>query len=253
MNIADMHVYFRQYAQQMGMQNVRAIIPDQIDILINTAIVDIVNKIVRDNVGVRNDKLIKDYSKIGDVDALKTLCTHAFSQIKAVTEYRTCQECLTYSNDDNIADMMYAISSTIAYLKYNQNTQPVAELTVLARIMSNTDIQQSINDDVLKPKINSPIIYINSPTDNALYLPKKTLEYINNSTGNIILWNNYMVIVRVDYLKYPTKVSITTDTNCDLPESLHVDIVKYAAELYKNIVSKGSYYQPQQATTATNK
>ena len=35
MTIADMHINFRQYAQQMGMQNVRAILPEQIDILIN--------------------------------------------------------------------------------------------------------------------------------------------------------------------------------------------------------------------------
>ena len=253
MNIADMHVYFRQYAQQMGMQNVRAIIPEQIDILINTAIVDIVNKIVRDNVGVRDDKLIKDYSKIGDVDALKTLCTYTNSHINKVNEYRTYQECFTYSTYDNIAYMMYAISSTIVYLKYNQSTQPTMDLTAPARIMSYTDIQQSINDDVLKPKINSPIIYINSPANNVLYLPKKNLEYINNPTGTNIIWNNYIVMVRVDYLKYPTKVSITNNVDCDLPESLHVDIVKYAAELYKNIVSKGSYYQPQQPTTATNK
>ena len=32
MTIAEMHVWFRQYAQQMGMQNVRAILPEQIDL-----------------------------------------------------------------------------------------------------------------------------------------------------------------------------------------------------------------------------
>ena len=41
MNIPDMHVWFRQYAQQMGLQNVRAILPDQIDLVINTSIIDI--------------------------------------------------------------------------------------------------------------------------------------------------------------------------------------------------------------------
>ena len=89
-------------------------------IYINSTIDDgyVVNKIVRDNVGVRNDKLIKDYSKIGDVDALKTLCTYTYSFINSVNEYRTYQECFTHSNADNIAGMMYAISSTIAYLKY---------------------------------------------------------------------------------------------------------------------------------------
>ena len=37
MTIAEMHVWFRQYAQQMGMQNVRAILPEQIDLLINNS------------------------------------------------------------------------------------------------------------------------------------------------------------------------------------------------------------------------
>ena len=34
MNITDMHIMFRQLAQQMGMQNVRAILPEQIDLLL---------------------------------------------------------------------------------------------------------------------------------------------------------------------------------------------------------------------------
>ena len=47
MNIADMHIMFRQLAQQMGMQNVRAILPEQIDLLLNTAIIDVVNEIIK--------------------------------------------------------------------------------------------------------------------------------------------------------------------------------------------------------------
>ena len=73
MNISDMHVWFRQYAQQMGMQNVRAILPEQIDILINTSITDTVNQIIRENVGITNDRVITDNSKIGQINALKHL------------------------------------------------------------------------------------------------------------------------------------------------------------------------------------
>ena len=49
MNISEMHVWFRQYAQQMGMQNVRAILPEQIDLLINTSILDTVNQVIKEN------------------------------------------------------------------------------------------------------------------------------------------------------------------------------------------------------------
>lgn len=75
MNIAEMHVWFRQYAQQMGMQNVRAILPEQIDILINTSITDTINQLIRENIGITNDRVITDNSKIGQINALRSLYT----------------------------------------------------------------------------------------------------------------------------------------------------------------------------------
>ena len=54
MNTSEMHVMFRQYAQQMGMQNVRAILPEQIDLLLNTSQMDMVNQIIKENIGNTN-------------------------------------------------------------------------------------------------------------------------------------------------------------------------------------------------------
>ena len=73
MNIADMHIMFRQLAQQMGMQNVRAILPEQIDLLLNTAITDVINEIIKRNIAGTNDRVITDNSKIGQINALSTL------------------------------------------------------------------------------------------------------------------------------------------------------------------------------------
>lgn len=73
MNLSEMHVAFRQYSQQMGIQNVRAILPEQIDLLLNTAISDTVNTIIKENIGITNDRVITDNSKIGQVNALRTL------------------------------------------------------------------------------------------------------------------------------------------------------------------------------------
>ena len=250
MNIADMHVYFRQYAQQMGMQNVRAIIPEQIDILINTAIVDVVNKIVRDNVGVRNDKLIKDYSKIGNVDALRTLST---------TIGASCGDFWNSSNftSSNLyldyygKSPMYILNCDIIYSAedtYVESLYPI-------RLIDNNELSATINDPILKPKLTSPIgIFYNNLQGFTLYLPKKDIIEHEDEWGNSwTSYGNYVIDISIQYLAYPAKVSITNNVDCDLSESLHVDIVKYAAELYKNIVSKGSYYQPQQPTTATNK
>ena len=73
MDIQEMHVMFRQYAQQMGMQNVRAILPEQIDLLINNSINDTINQIVTQNIGITNDRVITDNSKLNQVNALKSL------------------------------------------------------------------------------------------------------------------------------------------------------------------------------------
>ena len=62
MTIAEMHVWFRQYAQQMGMQNVRAILPEQIDLLINSSITDTINQVITQNIGITNDRIITDNS-----------------------------------------------------------------------------------------------------------------------------------------------------------------------------------------------
>lgn len=73
MNIEEMHVWFRQYAQQMGMQNVRAILPEQIDLLINTSIIDVVNQTIVASVASTNDRVISDNSKLGQINSLRTL------------------------------------------------------------------------------------------------------------------------------------------------------------------------------------
>ena len=42
MTIGEMHVMFRQLAQQMGMQTIRAILPSEIDACINVAVNDVI-------------------------------------------------------------------------------------------------------------------------------------------------------------------------------------------------------------------
>lgn len=73
MTTPEMHVMFRQYAQQMGMQNVRAILPEQIDLLLNTSIMDVTNQVIKENIGITNDRVITDNSKIGQINALRSL------------------------------------------------------------------------------------------------------------------------------------------------------------------------------------
>jgi hypothetical protein len=51
MNIGEMHVTFRELAQQMGMQTVRAILMEDIDICLNAAIIEKARNVIVENVG----------------------------------------------------------------------------------------------------------------------------------------------------------------------------------------------------------
>lgn len=73
MDIEAMHKLFRELGQQMGLQNVRAIIPEEIDILLNTSISDYVNNIIQTNVNNVTDKVTGDNAKVSQINALHTL------------------------------------------------------------------------------------------------------------------------------------------------------------------------------------
>ena len=115
MTISEMHVWFRQYAQQMGMQNVRAILPEQIDNLINTAIKDTVDEVINKSVGTTNDRVITDNAKLANINALRTLYkvkTIPVGDTKKVSEYGNNP----YSfSSGSIGKVLYFVDFSIRY------------------------------------------------------------------------------------------------------------------------------------------
>ena len=115
MTISEMHVWFRQYAQQMGMQNVRAILPEQIDNLINTAIKDTIDEVINKNVGTTNDRVITDNAKLANINALRTLYkvkTIPVGDTKKVSEYGNNP----YSfSSGSIGEVLYFVDFSIRY------------------------------------------------------------------------------------------------------------------------------------------
>jgi hypothetical protein len=101
-----MHTWFRQYAQQMGMQNVRAILPEQIDLLINTSITDTINQILKENIGVTNDRVITDNSKVGQINALRTLYKVGFIDMAPVASNIEETRAFNFSSADRLTGRM---------------------------------------------------------------------------------------------------------------------------------------------------
>lgn len=244
MTIQEMHIYFRQFAQQMGMQNVRAIIPEQIDVLLNTSISDIVNQLVRDNSGLIKDKATVDLSKISQPNALNSLYKIKETNIDNILG--------TFPNSINTTlnviapDYLYITDIAINYTNETGNKTRYFPV----RIIDAANFAETLNDPILKPKINKPIAVIDNDNLEIIVNNFSINQYcISFQFHNS---NIYFSNLRTSYIKKPAIVkydnnNVSNSVNCDLSESLHIDIIKHAVELYKTAINKSSaMYVPQQ-------
>lgn len=261
MDISEMHKMFRQYAQQMGMQNVRAILPEQIDLLINNSISDTINQVITQNIGITNDRVISDASKLNQINALKSLykvwkgsISEATVKGKEKTNYIISFQLplinfkttgsYTDDNDSSTAiNFLYAVDLSINYKKtdFVTNVFPV-------RIVDDQFVADVVNDFVLAPKMRSPVASIH---DNLieLYIDKSDAK---PEDGQAFTFRGVSINeLRFSYIAKPAIVRFAedvdgTNVDCDLPEYMHVDIVKHAVELYQ-LAKSGNLAAAQQA------
>lgn len=261
MDISEMHKMFRQYAQQMGMQNVRAILPEQIDLLINNSISDTINQVITQNIGITNDRVISDASKLNQINALKSLykvwkgsISEATVKGKEKTNYiisfqlplinfKTTGSYTDDNNSSTAINFLYAVDLSINYKKtdFITNVFPV-------RIIDDQFVADVVNDFVLAPKMRSPVASIH---DNLieLYIDKSDAK---PKDGQAFTFRGVSINeLRFSYIAKPAVVRFAedvngTNVNCDLPEYMHVDVVKRAVELYQ-IAKSGSLAAAQQA------
>lgn len=261
MDISEMHQMFRQYAQQMGMQNVRAILPEQIDLLINNSISDTISQVITQNIGITNDRVITDASKLNQVNALKSLYKVWKGSIADVTikgkektsyiisfqlPFNSFKTTGSYTDDGNSStaiSFLYMVDLSINYKKsdFVTNVFPV-------RIIDDQFVADVLNDFVLAPTMRSPVASIH---DNLveLYIDKADAKPEDRQpfTFKGVSINE----LRLSYIAKPAVVRFAedvdgTNVDCDLPEYMHVDIVKHAVALYQ-LAKSGSLAAAQQA------
>lgn len=266
MNIQEMHVWFRQYAQQMGMQNVRAILPEQIDLLINSSITDTINQIITQNIGITNDRVITDNSKLGQINALRSLYNVILVNANPVSNTREQNVANPFvrgeetqiftikadiSNFDTNFKYLYLVDLSINYkTKENSsivggNLNSVITNYFPVRLIDDAYLADTINDFVLKPRLRTPVAVVyNNKLD--IYIDDTTLLGLPNNL------NPYKL--RVSYIAKPAVVAYKqdlggTNVDCDLPEYMHVDILKHAVDLYRISISGSLSAAQQQAQT----
>lgn len=264
MTIAEMHVWFRQYAQQMGMQNVRAILPEQIDLLINSSITDTVNQVITQNIGVTNDRVITDNSKIGQINALRSLykvkkvqaipgsgsssTTSPFVKGEETNILRIYADIKNFDNGGSGTtgnfDYLYLVDLSINYsdLSSSSGSPTIVTNYFPVRLIDDAYLADTLNDSILSPRLRTPVAVIyNDQLD----------IYIDRLTSGKLPENLNPYKLRVSYIAKPAKVAYKsdlggTDIDCDLPEYMHIDILKHAVDLYRIAIS-GALSASQQA------
>lgn len=251
MNIAEMHVWFRQYAQQMGMQNVRAILPEQVDNIINTATIDTIDEVVNRNVGTTNDRIITDNAKLANINALRTLYR---VKIVTINDINTVK---SYGHEPYSMKSSQIGESALYYvdfaIKYNLGNGVTSRLFPI-RIIDDVYLADVLNDWVLAPRMRTPIMVVyKDDSASATVEDSKFDIYVgeNENTGISDIANTAKIAsIRCSFIKKPNRVAYLSDiggtnVDSDLPEQLQIPMLKHAVDLYRVSVS-GSLYANQQ-------
>ena len=252
MTISEMHVWFRQYAQQMGMQNVRAILPEQIDNLINTAIKDTVDEVINKSVGTTNDRVITDNAKLANINALRTLYrvkTYTPSPAsEVISKYANSPYSVTSKTIFSNENVLYYVDFSI---KYDLGDSKESRLFPI-RIIDDSYLADVLNDWVLAPRMRTPVMVIYKDGASSAGDTDSVFDiYIgDNDSISTIASTAKIKSIRCSYIKAPKKVAYLSDVggtnvDCDLPEQLQIPMLKHAVDLYRVSIN-GSLYSNQQ-------
>ena len=198
-----MHQYFRVFAQQMGMQLVRAILPEEIDVYINSAIIDKVKEVVLSNTHTQfNDRVSIQDNPISPINYIRTL-------------YKIEEKSII----GNIADLPKAMYYTSFSVQYNNDNKFYG-----CRLIETDKLENTLNDYCNGASYDYPICSI----------------YNNNNKDIIKVYsgNKKANLISIKYIANPAKVDYNNNISCDLPEYTHNDIVQLACQKY--FISVGS-------------
>lgn len=256
MTTPEMHVWFRQYAQQMGMQNVRAILPEQIDNLINTSTRDIIDEVIKLNVGTTNDRVITDNAKLANINALRTLYKVKTIDIEEpMTVKDFGNEPYTFNSKDIDEVPLYFVDFSIRYSNKEPDGENKQDRSYTRwfpiRIVDDSYLADILNDWVLAPRMRTPVMVIYSNENDSQHSTFELYVGENEESAiKAIAQTKWIGQIRCSFIKTPNKVAYLSDiggtnVDSDLPEQLQIPMLKHAVDLYRVSIN-GSLYANQQ-------
>lgn len=222
MTVADMHIAFRTIGQQMGMQMIRGILPESIDVFLNAAQDEKLNTIIHSHVTTE----YKD--KVSNQDNDTTL-TNSLGVLYVTTSNLTKNSETSYDdyksvNFKGIPNKVMLVAASVKYSNSNRYYP--------CRIMERDKVEFSLND------------YCNCATDDfpiAVHLLDSVEIYSGKKIANEI---------KIHYVKNPNRIKYDTDStkavDCEFPEHTHIEIVRMAVQLFLQSVAGTSNSQQNQ-------
>ena len=211
MTIKEMHQLFRVIGQQVGMQTIRAILPEEIDVFLNSAINETVRTIVATNVAQGAEGKIIQNANISPINALRNLYTRVVTSVKIDNSDNKFQ--LAF---DNIA--MYYTGFSVNYTNNDKLYK--------ARLVEPDELENTLNDYCNGASYDYPIVL-----------------YTNGNPSTLTVYSGDKVPYSVicNFIKNPTIVSYDNKVDCDLPKYLHNEIVQLAVQKYFNSVGSTTH------------
>ena len=205
MDIVSMHEMFRVLGQQMGLERVRGILEESIDVCLNAAIDEITDSLIRSNVQtIYKDKITIQDNPISPVNGVSTL----YKELDSLVNAKSGQVVIL-----TISDVRYIYGFSISYPGTNTYKQ--------CRIIEPDRVEITLDDYCSRASKQYPII---------------TVVDVNESSDEyklrIYTGGSDIQYIRTKYIKNPVKVSFDKNISCDLPEHLHKDIVEIAVNKY---------------------
>lgn len=214
MTIDEMHILFRAIGQQMGMEDIRVILPKTIDVLINDAITEKVNSILINHTNIAfkdkfSNKAFIQSNEVSPINALRTL-------------YK--EKSISFEENNNLEKIILDINKALIYtsfdIKYIDDNR-----IYNCRLIEGDELADTLNDYLNSASWQYPIVSMFSDENDAEYL-----KLFINSKSHIPNTLIVKYIVAPNVVKWDENVNNRVD--CNLPNYLHNDIVNMAVNKF---------------------
>lgn len=246
MHIQAMHSAFRILGQQMGMQLVRGILPEHIDIYLNAVIVEKVQQELLTGVRtVLQEQVNTQSSTMSPINLFRTLYKTAridimsipSKHIQKVTDNGYYIITLPTKNNSEIGNNSVNKIDPMMYLGFSlEYSNTLRGNPVACRLIGSDVLETTLRDFCNGASKDAPIVSLSSEinyeenVENINLASYEQIEIFTNTANCDIKYIN------IKYIKNPSVVKFDINeancVHCDLPEYCHFEIVERAVQKY---------------------